>query len=91
MRGKNNQNIDNNSSTSSIKDAIVLPDEQHYTQTTAEHKLREIYKAGEDFNLLHTTVCGPTGSLLRGLLLGNAKSTGQSATVHELDVQKTIH
>jgi hypothetical protein len=34
--------------------------------------------------LLHTTVCGPTGGILRGLLLGNSKSTGQSATVHEL-------
>ena len=61
-----------------------LLDEQHYTTTTAEHKLREIYKAGEEFNLLHTTVCGPTGGLLRGLLLGNAQSKGQLATVHEL-------
>jgi hypothetical protein len=74
----------NITSPTTVSEKIVLLDEQHYTPTTAEYKLREINKAGEEFNLLHTTVCGPIGSLLCGLLLGNEKSKGKSATVHEL-------
>jgi hypothetical protein len=51
-----------------VLDKIVLLNEQQYTPTTADHKLREIYKVSEEFNLLHKAVCDPTGGLLRGLL-----------------------
>ena len=72
--------------TSPAVTACILPVEQQQEVTliTAEQKLHAIYKAGNDFNELHSTVCVPNGGLLRGLLLGNAKSGGRSATVHEL-------
>jgi hypothetical protein len=64
---------------------VILPVEhQQKTIISAELKLHAIYKAGDDYNALHTTLCGPDGGFLRGLLLGNEKSGGRSATVHEL-------
>ena len=84
MRATKNTVITNITSPSAVNDGILFLDEQQYTPTTAEQKLCAIYKAGEEFNLLHSTVCCPNGSLLRGLLLENAKSGGQLATVHEL-------
>jgi predicted RNA-binding Zn-ribbon protein involved in translation (DUF1610 family) len=64
---------------------VILPvKHQQETIISAELKLHAIYKAGDDYNALHTTLCGPDGGFLRGLLLDNEKSGGRSATVHEL-------
>jgi hypothetical protein len=74
--------------------ASILPVEyQQETIISAEMKLHAIYKAGDDYNALHSTLCGPDGGYLRGLLLCNEKSGGllcneksggRTATVHEL-------